>query len=411
MAASNVLRFLGRAFEGFQAAIGQQADAWPDGTLDTRWLDLPELEDRLLRGAACLDGSTDIVLAVTDWLPRLVESGRLLPLDGLLAAAPPDGWPDGWSPSMRGLTVVSGQRWGMAYHDGPEVLLYRTDLFGDPAEQRGFRAAYGYPLAPPRTWAELLDQARWFTRPDRGLWGTVLGGHPDGHNNVYDFLIQLWSRGGELLGPDDEPLFGSRAGLAALDYLGLLWNEAGVIDPAARSLDSVGAGMAFAAGQAAVTVNWAGYLALSAPPDSPTHGRVGVAPVPAAGPGQPSVSLNVFWALAIPAGCRRPELAWSFLRHAGSAPMDRITSLAGANGTRLSTWRDPQVRASSPAYAVIEEVHRQVRAMPQTTALPAVVEVLNRMVDDVVNRRASRPELLDRAVAEVRALRKDGASP
>jgi len=32
-------------------------------------------------------------------------------------------------------------------------ILYRKDLFEDPKEQAAFRAKYGYPLAPPKTFA------------------------------------------------------------------------------------------------------------------------------------------------------------------------------------------------------------------------------------------------------------------
>ncbi|MCB0251978.1 MAG: extracellular solute-binding protein, partial [Anaerolineae bacterium] len=34
-----------------------------------------------------------------------------------------------------------------------------------------FEAEYGYPLAPPETYAQLMDIANFFTRPDEGLYG------------------------------------------------------------------------------------------------------------------------------------------------------------------------------------------------------------------------------------------------
>lgn len=402
------VRLLGRAFDGFTSAIAAQSDAWPRGTVATEWVELPDLERRVLEGGACSDGSCDLVLVVSDWLPRLVAAGALRPLDDLVAAAPPPGWPDAWSPSMRGLTVVDGVRYGMAYHDGPELLLYRADRYADPAGRAGFQARHGYPLRPPRTWDELADQAAWFTRPDEGQWGTVLAGLPDGHNNVYDFLLQLWSRGGELFDATGAPAFDGPAGLAALRYLDRLWHGAdgagGVVDPAARDWDSVEAGRRFAAGSGAVCVNWAGFAALSADPSSPTYGRVACAPVPCDRPDPGAVSLNVFWALAVTTGARDPEAAWDFARHAATPEMDRQTSLRGGFGTRLSTWRDPEVRGTSPAYAVIEEVHRNVRTLPATPYLPGVVAALNAMVDDMVRRRRPLPGALAAAAARVAAL-------
>jgi len=39
-------------------------------------------------------GAVDVLMLNTDWLPNLIGQRRLLPLDGYLGSAPPDGWPD-----------------------------------------------------------------------------------------------------------------------------------------------------------------------------------------------------------------------------------------------------------------------------------------------------------------------------
>ena len=68
--------------------------------------------------------------------------------------------------------------------------------------------------------------------------------------------------------------------------------------------------------------NWFGFAAYAdTAEDSRVRGLVDVAPLPA-GPSGASVSLNVFWVLAIGAGSRAKGLAWDFLRHCASAPMD-----------------------------------------------------------------------------------------
>ena len=87
---------------------------------------------------------------------------------------------------------------GLPYHDGPECLIYRTDLFEDPDEQARYLAQHGQPLNVPRTWDEFQQVARFFQRPETDLYGTVFAAYPDGHNTVYDFCLQLWTRGGEL---------------------------------------------------------------------------------------------------------------------------------------------------------------------------------------------------------------------
>ncbi|MCC6494876.1 MAG: extracellular solute-binding protein [Propionibacteriaceae bacterium] len=61
------------------------------------------------------------------------------------------------------------------YYNFP-VTLYRADLFKDPAEQAAFKAKYGRDLAAPKTFDELVDVATFFNRPDKGIYGTCLGG-------------------------------------------------------------------------------------------------------------------------------------------------------------------------------------------------------------------------------------------
>jgi len=379
------LHLIGRAFDGFSRATAAQAAAWTGGTLTADWVELPALEHAVLHTPALLDGSVDLALVVSDWLPALIERGAVRDLSRSLASAPPPGWPDGWSPSLRLLQSRGERVYGLPYHDGPMMLLYRADLFADDAEQAGFAARYGYPLAPPATWDQFLDVARWFTRP--GLYGTVLAGLPDGHNDVYDFLLQLWSRGGDL------STLAGPAAVEGLEFLRRLHAE-GLVDPASPEWDSVASGEQFAAGNAALMVNWSGFAAMSVP-GSPTHGVVACGPVPA------GVSLNIYWVLVVAAGSSRPELAYEYLRHVATPEMDLITSLEGANGVRLSTWRDPRARALSPSYEVMEEVHRGVLSPPPVTAWPSVASTLSSAIADVVRGRVGARKALEAASARI----------
>ncbi len=384
------IRLLGRDFVGFVDAFGAQAATWTGGDAHGEWVDLPTLESQLLTQGRARSGDVDLVLVVSDWLPHLIENGDLLRLDDLLADNPPADWPQGWSPSMRTLTRArDGSTHALAYHDGPMLTLYRGDLYEDANEQEGFRALHGYALRPPQTWAEYVDQAEWFARPEEGLWGTVLAGLPDGHNTVYDFLLQLWNRGGAL-SRDGDVAFDGAEGIAALTFLDRLWNDLGVIDPQARRYDSVASGQAFADGRAALMVNWCGFAALSSLPGSPTAGLVRCAPVPRVELSSPrSVSVNVFWAVGVASGSRDPVAAYDLVRHLASPEMDKITSRAGATGTRLSTWRDPAIQAIAPYYSIIEEVHRSVDSPPATAAWPQIAGALTAMVDGVLHRRKS----------------------
>lgn len=399
--------FWGRSGDGFQASIAAQREAGVE--LDEHWVGLPELEHALVESSLGIDGGADLVLVPADWLPRLAESGAVRPLDGLLDDAPIEGWPEAWSPAFTDVVTFAvpsraGRSvWGVPFHDGPPLLFWRTDLYESPEEQDRFREATGRDLSPPRTWSDVDRQVAWFTRPDEGLWGTVLAGAPDGHNNVYDFVTQLRVRGGDVLDASGAPGFGGPVGLGALEWLrGHV--VAGRVPPESHELDSVGSGAAFAEGRVALMVNWAGYAQRAEAPDSAVRGRVGVGIAPERSDGSALPVVNAFWALAVTTGARSLGEAWEAVRALSTAEADVRTTLAGSSGTRLGTWRDPRVLAESGAAALFEEAHRASRPLPMIPELPGLVQVLNRLVDDVVWRGVDATSRLDRAVAEAEQL-------
>jgi multiple sugar transport system substrate-binding protein len=396
MAEERELVLLGRAFDGFERSFTTQLAG---AGLQARHelVEISELERRVVdEGSAITSGEVDVLLLVTDWLPNLIAERRLLPLDDAFAARSPEGWPDAWVPALRALQQgEDGRGYGVAYHDGPMMFLYRRDLYESPEEQAAYAEQHGYPLAPPTTWTHYHDQAVWFDRPEEGMRGTVLAGYPDEHNNVYDFLTQLWSRGGDLVVEGHSGL-DSRPAREAVDFLHRLWHESRVVDPEAAGWDSVASGEHFANGEAAMMVNWAGFASLSADPGSPTHGRVGCAPVPGHdGPGGTAVTLNAYWVLAVPAGARDPERSIELIRRLTTHEMDVVTAVSGGSAARRDSWDDARVQALAPYYSQLESAHRHSRSVPVDRRWPAMAGVLNDMMRSVVVEGASAEALAE----------------
>lgn len=395
MTQTRQLRLLGREFEGFDRSLTAQLGSITDLPAKYELVEISDLERSVLHGDATSSGEVDVLMLVTDWLPALIESGRLLPLDEYFAERPPDGWPDAWSRALRELQQdADGRSYGVAYHDGPMLMIYRTDLYQDPTERTGFAQRFGYDLAPPANWSHFRDQATWFNRPDQGLYGTVLAGFPDEHNNVYDFLTHLWSRGGELVDDRGKSGLDQPAARAAIDFLHDLWHVSKVVDPAAAGWDSVASGVHFAAGEAAMMMNWCGFAALSAELASPTHGLVGCAPSPSGdGPTGTAVTMNAYWVLAVPSGARDPEASAELIRRLTTHEMDVRTALSGGSATRLDSWRDPRVRALAPYYDVLEEAHQNSRPVPMDPRWPQMAGILDEMMRAVVEDAAGQVAL------------------
>ena len=401
-----------RRFGPFERAIQKQWAEFQAASgcpLRLEWesLDLNPLVDSLFTRGGLRDGTWDIAFIVTDWLAEAVHDGLLRDLAPFMAADPVPDYPDGWASALTGMQRFGDAVYGLPYHDGPECLVYRTDLFADPAAQAAFAARFGYPLAVPRTWRTFEDVARFFTRPEDGLSGTVFAAFPDGHNTVYDFSLHLWSRGGELTDGDGMPTLDSPQAVAALDFYRRLVNDRGVSPPGQEEIDSVKSGELFTSGAVAMMVNWFGFAAVCEQPGCPVKGITGVTTIPRA-EGKPPASLIVYWLLGVAAGSAHPEVAYAFARHCCTPAMDKLTTLEGGIGCRLSTWADPEVNALIPFYAELPRLHEGTRTLPRSRALPALIHVIDEAVQAAVTTDEPTTVVLGRAQRKAAGLRLHG---
>jgi multiple sugar transport system substrate-binding protein len=406
---SDALRVAIRKFDPFESAITKQYADFQATTgcslrLEPEALDLNPLFETLFVQSGLEDGTWDIAFIVTDWIAEAVAKGALLDLGLQMRAQTVPDYPNGWASSLTRFQSFGDAVYGLPYHDGPQCLVYRSDLFGDPAEQVAFAKQHGRPLAVPRTWDEFAIVARFFTRPEAGQWGTIFAGYPDGHNTVYDFCLQLWSRDGELIDAAGVPTLDTPAAVAALDFYRRLLNDRTATPPGQEEVDSVKSGERFAAGEIAMMVNWFGFAAVCEQPGSPVKGKVDVAPVPA-GPGGRAVSLNVYWLLAIGAGSRHQDEAYAFIRHACGPAMDKLLTLEGAIGCRRSTWTDPEVNAAIPFIRRLGELHAPARELPRSQAWPRLVQVIDTAVQKAITGDEPTAAILREAQAQTAGMR------
>jgi multiple sugar transport system substrate-binding protein len=84
--------------------------------------------------------------------------------------------------------------------------------------------------------------------------------------------------------------------------------------------------------------------------------------------------------------------------------MDKLTSLSGGTGTRLSTWNDPDVRAQFQYYEEIEAVHRNVESPPPIPEYPALNTVLSEMSWSAVQGHKTVERALEDAAQECESI-------
>lgn len=168
----------------------------------------------------------------------------------------------------------------------------------------------------------------------------------------------------------------------ALDFYRRLMTDADALHPGSTEFESVRAGAAFAAGEAAMTINWFGFAAACEQESSLVKGRVAVAPVPGDAGG--GVTLNVYWLYAIGAGSRKKNAAFDFIRFAVNRQNDKLLTLQGGIGCRYSTWKDPEVNLLIPYYHRLEELHRGARTLPAMAAWPQIARIIDASVQEAI---------------------------
>jgi multiple sugar transport system substrate-binding protein len=394
-----------RKYEPFEAVVKIFWDKYKQSTgcsldLEAVPMDLNTLYDAIFTDKGLIHGEWDVAQVNTDWITGAKEDGSLLDIAPFIAKDPPEDYPDGWSPALIRLQTFGEQVYGFPFHDGPECFIYRKDLFNDPDEMKRYKKVFGKELKVPDAWDDFIEIARFFNRPEQGLYGTVFAAYPDRHNNVFDFALQLWSRGGELIRNGRVTLNSDQAEEAMSFYREIL-NDNSVIYPKCRETDSIASGWLFAEGKIAMMVNWFGFAAMcETVPESKVRGKVGITSIPRR-EGCPPVSLSVYYTWSIGSGSSHKELAYDFIKFCVSKGNDRLLPFEGAIGCRKSTWADSEINQIIPYYSELQGMHDYVRQFPKVASWHEITEVIDELVLQVVNTNRPVRGILDAAQKKV----------
>jgi multiple sugar transport system substrate-binding protein len=394
------LRIAVRKFSDFESALSEQVALYqslhPGVSFEAVPLDLHDLYDSLFTSRGLLNGSWDLAFIVTDWLTEAVALGGLEDLSPRMQAEPLADWPAGWPRSLVDPLLFDARLYSIPWHDGPECLIYRTDLFANPSNREGFASRFGYPLAPPATWQQFRDVAAFFTAESGQRFGTLFAAFPDGHNTLYDFTLQLWSRGGDYLDATGRLSLDSAEAVESLDFYRDIVRDPQCCHPASAQLDSTASGDVFLREEIAMMVNWFGFAARCERLDSPLRGRTAIAPIPSAS-GHDPASLSVFWSIGICAGSAQKDEAYRFLRFLTGENADKLLVQHGAVPVRLSSWNDKAIQAAIPAYRDLEQLSLHARTLPRSRDLPKLAAIVNEAMQLALASEQSSAEILKHA--------------
>jgi len=178
--------------------------------------------DRFFTAMAGQSDEWDMVVGDSQWLGQSVTSGFYVDLTDFLTST---GLKDSVTPAT--LTYYgeypagSGKYYGFPTEGDADGWSYRKDLFENPDEMAAFKAQYGYDLAVPDNYQQLMDIAKFFTRPDQNLYGVAIYTQKDYDAITMGVENALFSWGADLFNPETyevEGVINSPAAVEALQF-------------------------------------------------------------------------------------------------------------------------------------------------------------------------------------------------
>ena len=272
---------------GYEAATGGKIK------VETELPGFVEWFAKWLAAAQAQEYVWDIVVIDSQWLGLAVDGGHIIELTDLVGDKPfIKQIPPTMKPYYMGDPTGQGKIWSVPLEADAELLIYRSDLIGDPAEKRAFKSKYGYDLDVPKTWFELRDIAEHFTRPEIGLYGYACKWGIPYDVITWDFAQVLWCFGGAFWDRETkqvEGLLNSPESIEALEFYKSLTRYA---PPGWANFTFDENVQSMSQGITSMICEWSSFApSITDPANSKVHDRVGFT-VPPKGPKAHFVSLG-----------------------------------------------------------------------------------------------------------------------
>lgn len=269
--------------------------------------------------------------------------------------------------------------------------------------KRLFREAGLDPERPPRTWRELEEYADRLTRYDEkgriqtaGFISTFMGGS---YGQTW-FYTYLWLNGGEALDEGNtRVLFNDERGVEALEFMVHMFHKYGAEKLIAFvQTGGVRENNPFLAGRVAMVIETSPFVSIIEKwaPDL----EYGVADLPYPEDGRKCTWSGGF-GLAIPRGCRHPELAWEFVKLACTYEGQMVIGRIGRQMPALKRAAFDPYFDDFPHWRFFANQMAYTRFRPVTPAGALMWDEMARAVDAALLGSATPKEALDRAAARV----------
>lgn len=334
-----------------------------------------EFHDLLAQKFRNRDRGMDVFFMDVIWPAEFASAGWALPLDRFF----PREAQKPFLPAAVRANTYGGAIYGVPLFVDAGLLYYRKDLLQK------------YKFSPPRTWPELVEQAKTIVagEKDAGLTG-FSGQFKQYEGLVCDMMEYILSNNGALW--DEARLSGTLRSARAEDAVRFVRDRIigeishrGVLayqEPESLAL--------FSEGRAVFHRNWPyAWAETNDANKSKIAGRVGMTPLPAF-PGGASAAALGGWQLGISRYSRQPELAWRFVEFMTRAETQkRIALWTGRGMAREAVYRDAEVLEKYPQFRTQLEISTRAAPRPTTPVYVPLSNIMQRYFSAAISARDS----------------------
>lgn len=375
--------------EVWDEAIARFEQAYPDVRIEREIgpHSSTEYHDLLTQKLKNRDASVDVFLMDVIWPAEFAAAGWARPLDDLLT----DSERRRFLPGPIDAGVYGDHIYGVPAWIASGMLYYRKDLLDK------------YSFTAPRTWQELVQQARHILEGERQNNSRLMGysaQFKQYEGLVCNMLEFIYGNRGEVISATgEECLLASPPVIEAIRFVrdrivgelaprGVLTYE----EPESLSL--------FVQGNAVFHRNWPyAWERANDPAVSRVAGRVAIAKLPQF-PGGESVSILGGWLYGISAYSEKAQAARSFVAYMTRAEIQKLFAIEESRApTRLSVYHDPELRELRPQFISELEVFMTARPRPRSPLYPSVSHILQSTFSSALSDPDSDTETLTQQAA------------
>jgi trehalose/maltose transport system substrate-binding protein len=358
-----------RTFEAENPGIRVERETGPHSSTGFHDLLTQKLKNR--------SPDVDVFFMDVIWPSEFAAAGWAMPLDAYFPRGEQEKFLDG--------TVLAntykGHIYGVPVFIDSGMLYYRKDLLEK------------YGLKPPKTWEEMVRQAKKITSgeaADNVVMDGFSGQFKQYEGLVCDMMEYILSNGGHIMNPDTgQPGIAAKPAVEAVKFVRdeIIGNIAPEGELTYEEPESLAL---FTQGRAVFHRNWPyAWEVSNDPARSRIAGKVGIAKLPHF-PGEKSYSTLGGWQLAISSYSKNKDAAWIFVKFLTSKKIQKLLAIkAGFAPTRKALYDDADILKADPQFRSMKDVFLTAYPRPGSPLYPAISNILQRYFSSAISDRNS----------------------